>query len=137
MKKNILVSLLFIISAAFVIFGCGKDPSAEAVKLNKQLVTVMKTYISDMDKADNAGSVANAMNAYADGVEEILPELKDLYKRHPELQDTDKKPEEIKKIDEESEEIGRKMGAAFGKVMKYMDDEEVQKAQARIRKIMM
>ena len=120
----------------FLMNGCGGGKYSDAIKLNMEYIGLMETYIADLDKADNAKGVAKAMNRYADGLEKIWPQMKKISEKYPELKDKDNPPEELQASQKEAESVGQKMVGTYRKIMPYMGDPEVKKAQERISAIM-
>ena len=136
MKRLQIIFALCITIALFTLHYCGGNVYSEAIKLNTQYVKLMETYLDNLNAADNAKEVANAMNTYADGLEKIWPRMKAFSDAHPELKNKDNQPDDLKASNKKAEELGRKMGSAFSKVIPYMEDANVQKAQERIAEIM-
>lgn len=136
MKKHVLVSIMCMAALLFLLNGCGGGKYADVIKLNQEYIGLVETYIADLDKAGNAKDVAKAMNRFADGLEKVWPRMEALSEKYPELEDRDNQPEELKASQQEAEALGMKMGGTFMKVMPYMEDPDVQKAQQRLSKIM-
>lgn len=132
MKKTVLFSVIFLIVCLFLLNGCGDGRYSDAIKLNQKYISLVKTYIADMDKVNNAKDAANAMNRFADGLEKIWPQMKKLSEKYPELKDKNNTPEELKPSQKEADAISEKMGNTFMKLMPYMEDPDVIKAQERL-----
>ena len=128
MKKTVLglVSLLMI-----VFIGCGGKYS-DAVEVNEAFLDVMLEYTDRVAKADNAGKVAEAMNAFADRMAVLGPKMKKISEKYPELKDEKNQPEAFKKLREKGDELEKRVSGSFMKTMQYMQDPEVQKAQQHI-----
>jgi len=77
------------------------------------------------------------MNRFADGMEDLWPKMQILSEKYPELKDKSSPPEELKETQKRAEEMGQKMAGSMMKLMPYMIDPEVQKAQKRLGAIMM
>lgn len=137
MKTKILIPTLSILMLLFLITGCGGGGKyADVIALNKQYVKLMETYIADLDKADSATKVSDAMNRYADGLEKIWPQMMEMGEKYPELQNPNNLPDELRPAQEEAESLAQKMMGTFQKIMPYMEDPEVVKAQQRLSAIM-
>jgi len=136
MKKLTVISILFLLFALYLFNGCGGDAYSEMIKLNTQFTKLMETYLGEIEKADNANAVAKAMNKCADGMEKVWPKMKAFSEAHPELKDSKNQPDSLKKSNKEAEVLGRRMGSVYGKIMPYMQDENVRKAQERLMNIM-
>lgn len=127
MKKTVLVVLSFLMIAAI---GCGGKYS-DAVEVNESFLDAMIDYTDGLEKADNAGKVADAMNEFADRMEVLGPEMKKISEKYPELKDPENQPEEFKKLRQKSDKMEKNFAGSFMKTMQYMNDSEVRKAQQR------
>jgi hypothetical protein len=136
MKRSVVISMLAALVIVVVAAGCGGSKYSDAKELNMKYVAMMKDYVDDLDKAGSASDVADAINRFADSMEKIWPKMKDLSEKYPELKDHNNPPDELKESQKEAEEMGKKMMATMMKIMPYMDDPEVQKAQERLGKVM-
>ena len=136
MKKGFALTFLCGMTILALIAGCaGKYDDAK--KVNKEYMALVQGYIDDLDKTENAKDAAKAINSFADGMEKLWPKMKALAEKYPELKDPNNIPEELKEMQAEAAEVGKKMGGSMMKVMPYMQDPEVQKAQKRLQEIMM
>jgi len=127
-KKTVLV-LLSLLMIVFI--GCGGKYS-DAVEVNEEFLDVMIDYVDGLEKADNAGKIADAMNEFADRMAVLGPKMKKISEKYPELKDQNSQPEAFKKLRKKSEEMEKKFSGSFMKTMKYMKDPEVRKAQQRL-----
>ena len=130
-----LMLVLLVLAVALLISGCG-GKYADAKKVNKEYMEVVQRYIDDLGKAEEAKDAAKAINRFADGMEELWPKMKALSEKYPELKDRNNPPEELKEMQAQAQEMGKKMGNSMMKVMPYMTDPEVQKAQKRLQEVM-
>jgi hypothetical protein len=136
MKKGLLFPALCALSVLLLVAGCaGKYDDAK--KVNKEYMALVQGYVDDLDKTESAQDAAKAINRFSDGMEDLWPKMKALSEKYPELRDRDNLPEELKEMQAEAAEVGKKMGGAMTKLMPYMQDPEVQKAQKRLQEIMM
>ncbi len=131
MRKTIFVPVLCFLAVAFLLNGCG-GKYADAKKLNEEYIELMETYTEEIEKAGSAKDVAKAMNRLADGLEKNWPKMQKLAEKYPELKDKNNPPEEMKASQERAKEVGKKMAGSFMKMMPYMNDPEVKKAQKRL-----
>ncbi len=136
MKKRLVLALLCTLAASLLIVGCG-GKYGDAKKVNKEYMDLVRGYINDLDKAENAQDAAKAINRFADGMEALWPKMRALAEKYPELKDRNKVPEELKETQEEAQEMSKKMGSSMMKLMPYMNDPDVQKAQKHLQEIMM
>ncbi|MBT3192264.1 MAG: hypothetical protein HN341_06885 [Verrucomicrobia bacterium] len=116
--------------------GCA-GKYGDVKKTNAEFADLTQAYVADLEKAESARDAAKAMNRYADKLEDFWPEMMKLSEKYPELKDQNSIPEELKESNAESEAAARKMAGSFMKIMPYMSDPEVRKAQERLGKIMM
>jgi len=136
MKKGLLLPVLCALAVLLLIAGCaGKYDDAK--KVNKEYVALVQGYVDDLDKTENAQDAAKAINRFADGMEGLWPKMKALSEKYPELKDRNNIPEELKELQAEAAEVGKKMGSSMMKLMPYMQDPEVQKAQKHLQEVMM
>lgn len=136
MKKGLLLPLLCALAVLFLIAGCG-GKYADAKKVNQEYMGLVRGYVDDLDKTENAQDAAKAINRFADGMEDLWPKMKALSEKYPELKDRNNVPEELKAMQAEAAEVGKKMGGSMMKLMPYMQDPEVQKAQKHLQEVMM
>ena len=120
---------------SFLIIGCGGKYS-DAKKLNEELLDIMEDFIADLEKADNAKAAAKAINRYADGMEDLLPRMQKISEKYPELKDKSNPPEELKESQKRADGMSKEMAGGMMKLMVYMNDPDVQKAQMRLGSIM-
>jgi hypothetical protein len=122
----VLVSFLVIVS-----IGCGGKYS-DAVGVNEEFLDVMINYTDSIEKADNAGNVADAMHKFADRMAVLGPKMKKISEKYPELKDEKNQPEAFKKLREKGEALEKKFSGSFMKTMQYVKDPEVRKAQQHL-----
>ena len=136
MEKRLVLRCLCVLAVSLLMAGCG-GKYADAKKVNKEYMDLVKGYIDDLDKAESAKDAAKAIDRFADGMQALWPKMKALSEKYPELKDRNSVPEELKETQEEAAEMGKKMGNSMMKLMPYMNDPDVQKAQKRLQEIMM
>ena len=137
MKSNNLILMLCLTTTLLLFNGCGGKKYADVRDVLEDYTKVMDDYITKLDKSENAGDVTKAMNSFADQMEKIAPKMKKISDKYPELKNSDNPPEELKDLQGKAEESGRKIVNAMMKIMPYMNDPEVQKAQERMSTAMM
>ncbi len=126
------------LSVFFIMAACGGGKYSDAIKLNTKFADAMEEYIGNLEKADNAGAVAGAINDFATQMETLGPQMRKLSEKYPELKnkDQDHYPEALRECQKRSEELGLRMAGSFMKTMKYMNDSKVRAAQERLQKAM-
>lgn len=132
MKKTVLFVLGLLM---VVVIACGGKYS-DAVKVNEDFLDAMTDYLNELDKADSSGKVADAMNAFADRMAVIGPEMKKISEKYPELKDENNQPEAFKKLRKKADDMQKKFAGSFMKTMQYMKDPEVRKAQQHLGEAM-
>jgi len=132
-----LFSFFLIVSFVFFIISCGGGKYADLNDAMDSYIAATSGLVSDAEKVTNAKEAADALNNYADRLEEVAPKIKAMLDKYPELK-TMKKEDldpELVKINQKMADYMKKMTPAMMKLMKYMNDPEVQKAQKRIGEI--
>jgi len=135
MKGKFPVLFFSVLAFSLMVAGCGGKYS-DAKKLNAEYVELVQVYMEDLDKADNAKAVAKAINRFADGMEGLWPKMQKLSEKYPELKDKKNPPEELQESQKAAQEMGVKMMGSMMKLMPYMNDPEVRKAQKRLQEAM-
>ena len=136
MKKMVIVLFLSFLTMSFLIIGCG-DKYSDAKKVSEEYIALVEAYIADLDKVSNTKDAVRAMNQFADGMEDLWPRMQKLSEKYPEIKDKSNPPEELKETQKRADEMGLKMAGSMMKLMPYMRDPEVRKAQNRLGAIMM
>jgi phosphoglycerate-specific signal transduction histidine kinase len=133
MKRVLVVVVVLLLG--LVVSGCGSK-YADVKKLQVRFGKAVEAYAADLEKADDAKSVAKAANRFADEMEVLRPKMNAMSEKYPELKDKDNVPKELEASQKDAEAAGKKMAGIFMKLMPYMTDPEVRKAQERLGKIM-
>ncbi len=127
------ILLFCVVMVCSILTACGgKADYAEVIEVNEQYILLLESYVSQLDQAGDATAVADAMHELADGLEEIMPKMKELMGKYPELKNADQQPERVREMTEKAAEVAQQFLGSMSKVMPYMQDPEVQEAQARI-----
>lgn len=125
------------LTVMLMVFACSSgNDYGEAVDVNTRFVDAMETYMQGIDGADSASAVVDAIDAYAEEIEKLAPEIKALAAKHPEWKDIGKVPEELRPVQERAAALAAQIPATFMKTMKYMRDAEVQEAHKRLQAAM-
>jgi len=124
-----------VLLAAIVVSGCG-GKYGDVKKLQGEFGEATEAYVADLEKADDAKSVAKAMNSFADEMEVLWPKMRAISEKYPELEDQENPPKELEASQAEAEAAGKKMAGTFMKIMPHMTNAEVRDAQERLGKIM-
>jgi hypothetical protein len=125
------------LAALLAVLGCsGGQDYSDAVKINTKFVDAMGSYIEDIDKAQSASDVADAIDAYAEKIDGLAPQMKAIASQHPEWKEMGKVPEELKPIQEKAKQMASQIPNTFMKTMKYMSDNQVREAHKRLQESM-
>jgi hypothetical protein len=125
------------IAALVAVLGCsGGQDYSDTVEINTKFIDAMGSYIEDIDKAESASDVADAIDAYAQKIDELAPQMKAIASQHPEWQDPGKVPEELKPVQDKAKQMASQIPNTFMKTMKYMTDAQVREAHQRLQQSM-
>ncbi len=130
-----LLAMVVIMGLVGLVIGCG-GKYADVIEVNQAYVQLLSDYIEAVDKVENAADAAAAINGLADGMEELTPKMKAMSEKYPNLQDAEDLPEALQKTNEEMNRVSEDFGSTFMKLMPYMSDAKVQKAQNRLSNVM-
>ena len=125
--------LMYLLCCVLLVFtfACGGKYS-DAVEVQEDFIALAGDFVDAMDSADSSDKVAAAMNNYADGLEDLMPRLREISEKYPELKNPDQVPEKLAQTAEEHQAVMQKVGSSFMKAMPYMGNPDVQQAQERI-----
>jgi len=123
----------------FVIFGlfaCGGGKYADAKKVMKKQAEVSMAYVNALESAESAKDVADAINTYADEMENLIPDIKKMMKDLPEIQNPEAMPKELEEESAQVAEASAKIQTAQKKLFQYITDPQVQKALEHMSAVM-
>ena len=128
-KKSLVVLLAMGLTAMMMLAGCGSGQYGEIEGIISDQANITENYVNGLEKAENAGDVADVINAFTDGMKTLIPKIKDFQKEHPEFWNGGADvPENIKIQQKRLEAASNKVQAATVNMMKYMLDPKVQQA---------
>ncbi|MEJ2154072.1 MAG: hypothetical protein P8X96_01950 [Desulfobacteraceae bacterium] len=131
--KPAVILLLCLGTACSILTACGGSADySDVIEVNEQYIDLLETYVGKLDEAADAPAVADAMHELADGLEVLMPRMKELMGKYPELKDEDQQPERVKALTQKAAEVAKQFVRSMPKVMPYMNDADVREAQARI-----
>ena len=136
MNKGNKYLILLLISSMIAINGCGGGKYSDAAKATNEYADIMEDFSTSIEKSKNAGDAAKAINNFTDRMVKLAPKMEKLQEKYPELQTMDKLPDELVKAQNRLEEVSKKFSNSMMKMMPYMNDPEVQKAQERMNQLM-
>jgi hypothetical protein len=137
MRKAHVIAL--VVAAAIMMtmgLSCSRDKYKDAISVHAAFADAMVAYFNQMEKANNAQAVADALDTFAAKVEKIAPRMKEMSEKYPELKDPKNQPKALKAIRKRTADVGKKMGDLMMKIMQYRDDPKVKAAQMRVQKAM-
>ena len=125
------------VAAALVILlapsACRRgDRYAETKDLLNRYIATVEEFAAAVEKADDAKTIAGAMDAWTEKARGLAPGIKTLGKTHPELADPTAIPEALKTLLAKMDGAHERHLAAMRKAMQYGDDPAVQAARAKL-----
>ena len=134
MKKVALFATAGLILFTGVVYGGGKY--ADIKPFIEKMAVSLEKFITDLEKAENAGAVTAALDAYTNVMKELAPKAKELLKKYPELKDEKTHPVQLKPLLKKMDELGKKMFGVLGKIQQFADDPQVKEANQRFMETM-
>jgi len=115
--------------------GRPADKYAEVREAVNSYVSLLETFGTEIEAAQDAKAVAAAMNKLNEAMREVAPKIKTLTAKFPELNDDATTPEELKPFMVKMTDIHPKMMAAMQKANQFSDDPGVQAAKVKFAEI--
>jgi hypothetical protein len=137
MRAQVLTPIACLFLSMFLLSGCGGKKYSDVEKVTNDYINAMDEMATKLNSAANAGDVAKAISSYTDKMEKLLPKMKEMKDKYPELNSTNNYPEELKDLEEKAKTTGQKYASSMMKMMNYMNDPQVKKAQERMNQVMM
>lgn len=109
---------------------------AEARKILEPLAEQLEKFVENMNNAEDAPAVAQALNTLSEAMKELAPKLKEMVEKNPELKNEATHPEELKPLFKRIEKGFQEMMKAFAKVEQYKEDPAVQEALKKYQEVM-
>lgn len=125
-KKVFALSVL----ALFVVTGCNKaEKYADVKSAMNDIIKLQENYIGSLEKAKDSKEFIAAVKTFGEGMEKLMPKMKELDKKYPEMKNQKEPPAELKPLVEKVEAVSKKMMEVQPAIMtKYMKDKTVQDA---------
>lgn len=138
--KKIVLTLLVLFSAN-VFLSAKEQVPADVKALTDKITKITTEYSNALLKVKSARDLADAINKYASRMEKLVPEIKAIeakYGAMMEDEEEDDNPEDLEAFQNEwaAQLSGESTGADFQKFAEYYSDPAVQKALARLNRIM-
>jgi uncharacterized coiled-coil DUF342 family protein len=134
MMKKILSVLA--VGLLLVAVACGGGKYADVKNVLEKNISATENFFNAMEKAGSADDVAAALTNYADEMDKLIPELKDVQKKYPELKDEEDMPKDVKELMEKYNKLAEKFPQAMSKIAQYAADSKVMEAQEKFLEVM-
>lgn len=109
--------------------GVSKERYSDVKVALETLIKAEESFITASEKAESAQDIIKAVNALAEIMLKLKPQMVELEKKYPELKNDTNIPSELKELKEKFEVMNVKFAQVMGTVMtKFGSDEKVQKA---------
>jgi len=135
MHKFCVLMTAMVVAAAFTMAGCGNQYGDVEAVLDTE-IEVMSTFVEDMESAGDADDVAAAIRTYTDGMQALIPQLKEITQNYPDIASNDDVPDHIKAKADKVADLAGQLSGAVMKATSYMMDPEVQKAWENFGQVM-
>jgi len=136
MKISKVIVLLCLCAFFVSVVACGGGGKySDAKKVIAKSNTILESFLSKMDKADDGDKVAAALTAFTKDMKAIAPAMKELESKYPELGNRQNVPPELGEEGEKMAQLWMKFGSVMMKIQQYSDHPEVQKAQEEMNSI--
>ncbi|MFC2165794.1 hypothetical protein ACFLT2_12475 [Acidobacteriota bacterium] len=109
---------------------------ADAKKVLENLAGLIETFVQDMDQAENAKTVAQVLDGFAEAMKELLPKINEIREKYPELDNQDTHPEELKPLLQRVDKDFQAMMNSYSKVNKHLEDPAVKAADEKYKEVM-
>lgn len=133
-KFSVLLTAMAV-AVVFAITGCGNQYGDVEAVLDTE-IDVMSAFIEDMENAGDAEDVAAAIRTYTDGMEKLIPQLKEIAQNYPDMQGSDDVPAAVKAKADKVAELAGQLSGAVMKATSYMMDPTVQEAWENFGQVM-
>ncbi len=131
-KKIIAIFVLIFVTVGFSCRPAGKY--ADFKEYLNDLIKAQEDYISALERANSAKEVADAITALSDRMDKLAPRFNTLKKKYPDINiaDKTKRPAELSEEFERIDGMGQRLLTVTMKMMKYMMDPDVMKANQEL-----
>jgi len=137
MKAGRMMAWLAVVLLVVGAVACGKaDKFSSARTLIAKQIEIMNRYADAMEKAGSARDVAAALDAYAAGTRDLIPDMKKFQEQFPEMKNQAEPPAELKPEMEKMQAVMGRIINASMKAAQYMQDPAVQEAQKKLGEAM-
>lgn len=136
MKQASYLCVCFLVLGTVMLPSCARSKYADAKHANRQYIKIVEAYVAELDQAQDAPAVAQAINNFAAGMEKIWPAMQRVTAKYPELKNKDSVPKELQELEKKAEALAGKMAESMMKIAPHMGDPAVQAAQQRLEAAM-
>jgi len=142
--KKITAVLLILLTSASICFAREKMP-ADLKALTDKITKISADYYKALTKVKSAKDLAAAINRYADQMEKLTPQIQAMDKKYAYMAEEDDESEDDSDDMNDYETVqrewaeqmsGNEQNADFRKFAQYYSDPAVQKALAKLNRVM-
>jgi len=132
LKRTFAAALLLVLLS----YGSFAQTKYEDIKeLFNWYLEVTIDAVNVLENSQDTKQIAQTLEDYLDATLEFMPQMKQLEENYPELNEMSNPPKELEEIMERFEKAMERAGAAFGGLVRYGEDPDVQKAMERFQEI--
>ena len=92
MKKFLLLATAMVFVLGFVACGGGGDKTADTKAVMEEYVNLFDSLATSLDGAGSASEVASAMDSFTEGMDKLVPKMKELQEKYPDMLGEGKEP---------------------------------------------
>lgn len=138
MNRGKILSLCLVAAVCFGAMGCGGDADPRYEPIKKLLVDqtkIFKDTTKGLNRAENAGEIAEVLNQWAEDMRGLFPRFREHSELLSRLKEMDI-PIELQAVNMELESALREMNEASARIQSFQDDPQVQAGQRNLLKVM-
>ena len=124
------------------VFSFGDSISRDEAKYDdarqvlENLAGLLEEFVTDMDQAEKAKTIAKVLDGFAEDMKELLPGINKIREKYPELEKEDTHPEELKPLLQRIDKDFRAMMKSYAKVNQHIEDPDVKAADEKYKEVM-
>ena len=119
---------MVVAAATVALLACGGGKYSEVEQVLNDEIDLMQTFIDKMEAADTTDAVADALNGYSEGMQDLIPRLQKLAEEFPEIKTQEDLPPELAQKLAKVDQLMDNMQGAIIKTMQYVHSPAVQEA---------
>jgi hypothetical protein len=133
LRKNLYLFLCGI--CVLGMLSCGEGKYADAKKVTVKYLEAMEGFATAVEKAANPEAFVKAVDAFAEEMAALRPEMEAIEMKYPELADTTTPPSEMEDLAQRMNALSQRLVDAQRKLMQYATDPDVQRALQKLQSI--